>query len=595
MKKYLVLILFFLVHLTAVSAEESVIMRAMEDELARSMKDLRLDDKEGPYYLSYLVKDVYLINISADSGAITTNTENRSRTLVVDLRVGDYTLDNSNFLSLSSSSISSLISHRLTLGNDYDILRMGAWSATDTAYKAALDKIAKKKVALQSIVKTEELPDFTKGAAASEIYPEASFSVRKDQWVPVVDGLSKLFLKQPQIQKSKVTLRIMVINSYYLNSEGARSVEPSIISQLLVTGVTQADDGMPVGDLLIYTAADPEEFPSAERLKGDVKKMIEELKLTREAPVAEDYNGPVLFMGQAAGELFGQGFGNYFLGRRVPRADNPQLSSMLGSQMGNPFLTKIDRRVAARFLSMEAVPSLTDYNGKSLLGSYKVDDEGVPCSDVTLVRDGILKSMLTSRTPVKGFPKSNGHTRGGAPVPSVIHVTSSNTMTPDELKQELLNTVSDEGLPFGYIVKGIIPPSAGSEFSSSDILSSLLMQRQGAADPTQFSLTKPYSIYKVYPDGKEELVRGLEFRSHSINILKDILATSDDETVYDYPVIAGGGSGVMSSILSLLGSSGASSQYYATVITPSLLISEMDLKKTTGNFSKLPIVDYPLK
>lgn len=598
MKKYLLVMLIFLIYQTAAIAKESVIISAMEDELARSMKELKLEDKEGPYYISYLVKDTYLLNIAADSGAVTANSENHVRTLKTNLRVGDYTLDNSNFLS--SSNISSMLTSagaQLTVDNDYDVLRRQIWLATDRAYKNAVDMIAKKKAALQNTVQTEVLPDFTKGSATSCIHPEAAFSVQKEKWASTVDQLSRLFIKQQQIQNSRVGLRIQVINSYYVNSEGARSIEPAAFSQLAITATTQAEDGMPVGNLLFYTASDPKELPELKELSGDVNRMIDELLMTRTAPVAEDYNGPILFVGQAAAELFGQGIGNFLLGRRVPLADDPRLNSMIGLTMGNPFLTKINGRVAAKFLSIKAVPTtLKDFNGKSLLGAYEIDEEGVPCQDVPLIENGMLKNLLTTRIPVKGFAQSNGHSRDGIPTPSVIHITSTNTLSPEQLKHELINVVEDEGLPYGYMVKGLIPPSVEAMMLGPDIVSSLLARQQGPPGPTQFKLTKPYSIFRVYPDGKEELVRGLEFRSHSINILKKILATSDNEIGYNYPANAPNvSSGIASTLLRLLGGGGASGQNFSTVITPSFLISEIDMKKITGNFSKPPIVDYPMK
>ena len=538
-----------------------------------------------------------MLSIAADSGAIISNSENRVRILKTDLRVGDYTLDNSNFLSLlNMASMISSSNSRLTVDDDYDVLRRQIWLATDGAYKAALDKIAKKKAALQNTVQTEKLPDFTKSSATSIIRPEASFSIQREQWASVVDQLSRLFIKQQQIQNSKVGLRIQVINSYYVNSEGARSIEPAAISQLLVTATTQAEDGMPVGDLLVYKASDPGELPELEKLKLDVNRMINELLMTRTAPVAEDYNGPILFVGQAAGELFGQGIGKFLLGRRVPLADNPQLNSMLGLTMGNPFLNKINKRVAAKFLSITAEPKLKDFKGKSLMGAYEIDEEGVLSQDVSLIENGILMNLLTTRVPVKGFAQSNGHFRDGVPTPSVIHITSTNTLTPEQLKQELINVVEDEGLPYGYMVKGLIPPSVEAQMMGSDIVSSLLVRQQGPSEPTQFSLTRPYSISRVYPDGKEEVVRGLEFRSHSINILKKIEATSNNEIVYNYPTNAPSvSSGMASTLLRLLGGAGMPGQNFSTVITPSFLISEIDMKKISSNFSKPPIVDYPMK
>lgn len=246
---------------------------------------------------------------------------------------------------------------------------------------------------------------------------------------------------------------------------------------------------------------------------------------------------------------------------------------------------------------MTASPTLKNYNGRSLLGSYEVDEEGVLCSDIPLVENGILKNLLTTRAPVKGFAQSNGHSRGGSPSPSVIRISSANTHTAEELKQELLNVVKDENLPYGYIVKGLIPTTEAAEMEGSDAIARALVQQQGPPEPTQFRLTNPYSVFRVYPDGKEELVRGVEFRSLNIRALRDIIATSDEEIIYDYPVSAADiASGSLSGILRMLGTAGVSGQeYYATVIMPSLLLEEVEIKTSTGSYQKLPIVDYPLK
>ena len=45
--------------------------------------------------------------------------------------------------------------------------------------------------------------------------------------------------------------------------------------------------------------------------------------------------------------------------------------------------------------------------------------------DVTLVQDGRLLTLLTSRTPQRNLPASNGHTRGGGPQAGVFQVESA--------------------------------------------------------------------------------------------------------------------------------------------------------------------------
>jgi hypothetical protein len=596
MKRTFFLLALLLIFRADTRAQNAVILNAMKDELARSVEQLKLDAEAAPYFLSYLVKDTYSVRITGDSGALTANSENRTRTLKTDLRVGSYALDNSNFLTLSLPSLTEMLTANIPmpLDDDYEVLRRQIWRATDKAYKTALETLAKKKGSLQNTIRTEMLPDFTKGEATSSLAPEASFAIQRVRWSQMVDQISKLFLGQPGIQKSRVDLRIQVVNSYYVNSEGAASVEPSATTRLAVTASAQADDGMPLKNVLVYTAARPDGLPDKSRLDTDITTMITDLLAARTAPLADNYSGPVLFEAQAAGELFSQGFGNFLLGKKAPVSDNPQFNAMF-ALLENPFLGKVNVKVAANFLSLKAIPTQRDFNRKALLGSYTIDDEGVRCRDTDLIENGILKNLLTTRTPVKGFAQSNGHFRGGSAAPSVIQLISTRKLTSQELKQELIKAVKEEGLPFGYLVKGLTPALEALDPEDATI-EGLLMPEQGQPEPTQFRLTKPYAVFRIYPDGKEELVRGVEFSSLSINAFKNVIATSDQEIVYDYPVNAPTLPSGMSGLLSLMGMSGAFGQdHYATVITPSLLIGGIDARRVSGNFRKPPIVSYPLK
>jgi hypothetical protein len=351
---------------------------------------------------------------------------------------------------------------------------------------------------------------------------------------------------------------------------------------------------MPLANFRTYTSSRPENLPEKAKLEGDIKALISEIAATRNAPVAEEYSGPILFADQAAGELFRQGFGNLLNARKSPASDSPQANAMLGRFMENPFLSKLNLKVAPNFLSMKASPSLKSYRQTALLGSYGMDEEGVPARDVSLIENGILKNLLSSRAPVKGISQSNGHGRGGSASTSVLQVTSANKKPFAQLKEELVNSAKEEGMAFGYLVRGLAPAEESLN-ADADIIESLLISQQSPPEPTQFKLTKPYAVFRVYPDGKEELVRGVEFGSISINSFKNIIATSDDEFVYNYPTSGLNALGNVSSIISLLGGSSAGAEYSATVITPSLLISGIDLKKASGNYPKLPTLSYPLQ
>jgi TldD protein len=578
MKRSLLLVTFFLFSFSSIPAQNKILLSAMKDELTRSAEKLRIDNEPAPYYISYLLLDLSSLRIAADSGAITVNTESRNRMLKVDLRVGSYAQDNSNFQS--PTSILGMLPNitAIPLDDDYDLIRMRIWLATDRAYKNAIDTLTKKKAALQNTVQSETLPDFTKGEALSSLEPENSVILQKQNLVQLVDQLSKKFLNQQGIQNSKVELTVQVHNSYYVSSEGATSVEPASSTQMIISAGTQATDGMPLNDYRVYTAALPQGLPSAAILEADVQALISGLLKAQSAPVAADYSGPVLFTGEAAGELFGQGFAKLLTAKRLPSTDSPQSNAMMSRLQENPFMNRMNMKVTAGFLSLKALPNMKTYNQKPLLGSYKMDEEGVFARDVSLIENGLLKNLLLSRTPVKGLTESNGHARGGVANPSVLQVISTNRKPFQELKQALINAAKEEGFEFGYIIRGITPPTEMASDISS--IESRILSQSGPPEPTQFRLTKPYSAFRVYADGREELVRGLEFGSININALKNVIATSDDEFAYDFL---------------FSGSAISFRPYYATVITPSLLIGGIDLKKSIGNYPKLPIVPYPAK
>ena len=128
-----------------------------------------------------------------------------------------------------------------------------------------------------------------------------------------------------------------------------------------------------------------------------------------------------------------------------------------------------------------------------------------------------------------------------------------------------------------------------------DLVSTLMMAQQGLPDPTQFRLTRPYSVFRVYPDGREEPLRGVEFGAVSINAFKNIIATSDEEIVYDYPASSSILQRGLGGLLNMMAMSSMPTQAYATVITPSFLIGGIDLKKVSSTFWKPPIVAYPIK
>ena len=98
-----VLPLLFLLCWPPAQAQESVLLKAMRDEMGRAMEDLQLGGMDKPYFVSYSVLESTSVRASAVLGAIASSREGSSRLLAVEVRVGDKDLDNTNSGARSGS------------------------------------------------------------------------------------------------------------------------------------------------------------------------------------------------------------------------------------------------------------------------------------------------------------------------------------------------------------------------------------------------------------------------------------------------------------------------------------------------------------
>ena len=192
------------------------------------------------------------------------------------------------------------------------------------------------------------------------------------------------------------------------------------------------------------------------------------------------------------------------------------------------------------------------------------DDQGQRSEKVLLVDRGILKTFLLSRSPVKRFQKTNGHARSdGVRFPMSrmgnFIVRSDNKHSADELKQKLILEVKRQNKPFGLYIRKIL--SGETKTQSADV---------------QVFKGKPLYLYKVYPeDGREELVRGVEFVGTPLSMIAKILAAGNDSTATN-------------------GICGAESGFIpVTSIAPSVLLSEVELQTTSYQKMRRPVLPPP--
>jgi predicted Zn-dependent protease len=302
----------------------------------------------------------------------------------------------------------------VTLENDYDELRRQLWLATDGAYKKALDDLSKKRAALQNRTRSDEIPDFAKAdpvTISREAVP--AVQLRRADLEAQVRGLSSIFAKIPDVHRSSVQVSGGNSTVWYFNSEGSAFVRQTPLVSLVAQAATQADDGMPLQDFATAYARSLEQLPKKADLEGMVRDLRNRLQALRAASAPDNYTGPVLFDGQAAAEIFSQAFAPKLLAVRAPISDNPQMTSRITSQAENPLIDRLGSRVLPVFLSVADSPVLSQHGGVPLVGGYPVDDDAVRGGETQVVQAGILKTLLSTRNPVRGILSSSGNRRGG--------------------------------------------------------------------------------------------------------------------------------------------------------------------------------------
>jgi predicted Zn-dependent protease len=310
-----------------------------------------------------------------------------------------------------------------------------------------------------------------------------------------------------------------------------------------------------------------------------IQQMAENLTALAKAPVGETYSGPVLFEGMAGPQLMAQVLGRNLSLFRKPVTEPGRPGGFPASE----FEGRIGSRILPEWIDVVDDPTQTEWRGRPLFGHYTVDMEGVAPQPLSIVEKGVLKNFLLTRQPVKNYNASNGRARlpgsFGAHSASIsnLFVQARETTPAADLKKKLLEMISARSKPYGILVRKLDFPSA----ASLDEIRSLLAgaARSGGGIP----LSSPILIYRVYPDGREELVRGMRFRGVNARTLRDIQAASDDMHVLEYLDSP--------APFALIGAGGFITE--TCVVAPSLLIDDVDLVKAEDQLPKLPIVPPP--
>jgi hypothetical protein len=286
-----------------------------------------------------------------------------------------------------------------------------------------------------------------------------------------------------------------------------------------------------------------------------------------EAPMGENYSGPILFEGMASPQLLAEVLGrNLHIARKaVGPSGGP----------GQATATELEGRRGVRI--MPEIFDVVDDPTKAGFGHEEVDDEGVPGKSLQLVEKGVLKDFLRTRLPVRGYTDSNGRSRlsGSTPAPTNLLITAKETSSIPDLKKKIIDLCQQRGLTYGVIIRKMDFPSTAPLEEARKILSS--------AGASARAVSQPLYVYKLYLDGREELIRGVRIRGLNARSLKDILAAGNDTTTLNYLE-----NGAPFALLGYGQSSAA-----VSVTAPSVVIDDLELIRIDDEQPHLPLAPAP--
>jgi predicted Zn-dependent protease len=543
--------------LRAQSASTDPVLSTMQQELDREKSALG-KQTVAPYYISYNVGDDQTVTMVSSYGAIVKSDSDRRRMLLVDLRVGDYQLDNTHQIRASNDMFARGGARMIPYENDPEALKLALWRETDQSYKSATERLQAVRTNRTVKVAEEDTSGDFSEADASNSYYEApvemsSYLTDRAMWESRLRKYSQLFVGQPNIFEAKATLQANIVRKYFVSTDGGTIASNQPYVRLMVMATAKSDDGMELPLYKSYFGFSSKDLPSDAQIEHDVREMIATLEHMRTAPIVDPYTGPAILSGGAAGVFFHEIFGHRVEGHRQKNESE-----------GQTFKKKIGEQILPSFIDVYFDPHQKKYGSDDLLGYYQYDDEGVLGQRVDVVKDGVLKGFLMSRSPIEGFAHSNGHARampGRRPTArqSNLIVVAKKTVSEDSLRQLLIAECRKAGKPYGLWFKQV---EGGFTLTGRTI-------------PNAFNVL-PILVYKVYPDGRpDELVRGVDLIGTPLATFERILAASDDGETFN-------------------GICGAESGWVpVSASSPSLLVREIEVQKKQKSQERLPILPSP--
>ncbi|MEZ4404392.1 MAG: metallopeptidase TldD-related protein [Kofleriaceae bacterium] len=533
-------------------AARSPLLDVMVAENQRWMATLRKQPTPA-YFLAYQIVEQRVVSLDAEGGALVGDADDTDRILDVEIRVGSPELDNTRAITNDDNGLNEPLRRRaiVPFGTDPEAISNHLWLETDRRYREAALALAYVRQDQQTLGKRAAQPDFSAAPVETYIEAPATLTFDKAAWVGRLKRCSERALRG-HATRGSCGVVFTLNTAWYVNSDGTQTQQSWTTAQVSVSAGVKADDGDNLSRLEQAFGRTPADLPDDAGLATLIDAVNTDLDALHEAPLADPYVGPAILEGRAAGVFFHEVFGHRIEGHR--QKDDTS---------GQTFSAQVGKAIMPSWLSVFDDPTITTLNGRQLNGFYRFDDEGVRAQRTSLVEHGTLVGFLMGRNPIAAGPVSNGHGRKQAGFDPVsrqgnLVVTADKSVERADLEKMLIAEVTKQGRPYGMVFTDI---SGGFTNTS-------------AFAPQAFKVN-PVMAYRLYPDGRRELVRGIDIGGTPLVALQSIRAASREVETFN-------------------GVCGAESGWVpVSASAPSLLLDKLEIEKSFIPADRPPVLGPP--
>lgn len=545
MRKFLVFVLCFTVFLPPAFAKQAqpslpdnVYFRAMQDEMNRTLKELRSPGSPAPYYAAYKLRHSLNLFVWASLGQLRLSSFGPEERLsgVTILGVGS---DKNDQLGFENNRFSYNPFGSESIPSSYDGIRRDLWNSSNSEYRMSLDSFVKKQAYKRKKELSATLPDVVSAPQAAVFEEAEKFDLPdSSKWEKIVKTLSAKGKNVSQLDNFEAEFADNQWEYYYLNSLGG-AYQTSFHQVTLTLAARLRNRDGHVQSFYEYIPISDYRAPDEKALEEKTDAFLAEMLERYNAYKAESYLGPVLLRPHAAAQFIENNF--------VWQVENvkPLLSDLYEQDpYAGSFREKKGMRVLSNVVDILDKPLLREYKGLPLF-YMPVDDEGVPSQELKLTSLGRLRAFPLSRRPLAEGHKSNGHARLSTysyPRESLtnVFVEPKTPLAEEALQEEFLAMCRDWELEYCYELE---------TFGNST--------------------NRAWRVYAK--DGRRVPAYGLDLKNISTRSLRDIAAAGGEDAVYytgnpDRP---------------------------GTIITPSLLLEEAEILPVDAKPDRAPFVAKP--